>query len=57
MRRLTVLSPAFALVAACGGGSTKQEDTLSERTTEPDGPAGRDSERGSGTGGNSLPPR
>jgi hypothetical protein len=57
MRRLTVLSPAFALVAACGGGSTKQEDTLSERTTEPDGPAGRDSERGSGTGGDSLPPR
>lgn len=84
MRRLTILTPAFALVAACGGGPTEQEQNLPEREqgpevlanssggniavgtippTEqanlgdsmPDKPAGPTSDRGSGTGGDSVP--
>jgi hypothetical protein len=76
MRRLTVLTPAFAFVAACGGGPTNQEENLPERSsgpeqlaneasttaaqenlgdTMPDRPAGPTSDRGSGTGGDSVP--
>ena len=76
MRRLTVLTPAFVLIAACGGGPTEQEENLSERArgpeqlanesstkdvqqnlgdTMPDEPAGPTSDRGSGTGGDSVP--
>ena len=76
MRRLTVLTPAFVLIAACGGGPTKLDENLSERasgpeqlaneasTTEaqqnlgdsmPDQPGGPTSDRGSGTGGDSVP--
>ena len=75
MRRLTVLTPAFVLIAACGGGPTEQEENLSERSsgpqlanessttaaqqnlgdTMPDQPAGPTSDRGSGTGGDSVP--
>ena len=33
MRRLIVLTPAFALIAACGGSPIKQ-DSSSERTSE-----------------------
>lgn len=75
MRRLTVLTPAFVLIAACGGGPTEQEENLSERSsgpeqlanessttaaqqnlgdTMPDQPAGPTSDRGSGTGGDSV---
>ena len=76
MRRLTVLTPAFVLIAACGGGPTEQEENLSERSSGPeqragelstaeaqqnlgdsmpDQPAGPTSDRGSGTGGDSVP--
>lgn len=76
MRRLTVLTPAFVLIAACGGGPTEQEDNLSERSSGPeqiageasttsaqqnlgdsmpDQPGGPTSDRGSGTGGDSVP--
>jgi hypothetical protein len=36
MRRLIVLTPAFALIAACGGGPTKQEENLPERAAGPE---------------------
>ena len=76
MRRLTVLTPAFVLIAACGGGPTEQEEKLSERSsgpeqladessttaaqqnlgdTMPDQPGGPTSDRGGGTGGDSVP--
>lgn len=84
MRRLTILTPAFALVAACGGGPTEQEQNLPEREqgpevlvdsgtgnitpgtapateqanlgdTMPEEPGGPRSDRGSGTGGDSVP--
>ena len=76
MRRLIVLTPAFVLIAACGGGPTKQEENLSERSSGPeqlanesstmqaqqnlgdsmpDQPGGPTSDRGSGTGGDSVP--
>ena len=84
MRRLTILTPAFVLVAACGSGPTEQEQNLPEREqgpevltntgtgnitpgtapateqselgdTMPDKPAGPNSDRGSGTGGDSVP--
>lgn len=84
MRRLTILTPAFVLVAACGSGPTEQEQNLAEREqgpevltntgtgnitpgtapateqselgdTMPDKPAGPSSDRGSGTGGDSVP--
>lgn len=84
MRRLTILTPAFVLVTACGSGPTEQEQNLPEREqgpevlantgsgnitpgtapaveqselgdTMPDKPAGPTSDRGSGTGGDSVP--
>lgn len=78
MRRLTIFTPAFMLVAACGGGGTPtaQEENLPERSSGPeqladegatttaqqnlgdsmpDQPAGPTSDRGSGTGGDSVP--
>lgn len=36
MRRLTILTPAFILVAACGTGPTEQEQNLSEREQGPE---------------------
>ena len=76
MRRVTVLTPAFVLIAAYGGGPTEQEEKLSERSsgpeqlanessttaaqqnlgdTMPDQPGGPTSDRGSATGGDSVP--
>ena len=76
MRHLTILTPAFMLVAACGGGPTEQEQNLPETArgpeqlsneagttaaqenlgdTMPDQPGGPTSDRGSGTGGDSVP--
>ena len=36
MRRLTVLTPAFVLIADCGGGPTEQDENLSERSSGPE---------------------
>jgi hypothetical protein len=41
MRRLIVLTPAFVLVAACGGSSVKQE-SASERTADKSSRIGSD---------------
>ena len=50
MRRLIVLTPAFVLVAACGGSPVKQEGA-SERST------GSASDRGGSVGEDSTPLR
>ena len=62
MRRLTVLTPAFVLIAACGGGPTEQEENLSERSSGPEQLAGGSPTTegqqhlgDSGTGGDSVP--
>ena len=36
MRRLTILTPAFVLIAACGSGPTEQELNLPEREQGPE---------------------
>jgi hypothetical protein len=50
MRRLIILTPAFVLVAACGGAPTKEKANAPERSAAPER-----MESESGTGADSVP--